>query len=185
MDLAKTLVYVGYWVPPVGWIFYLLGLVSAPAWFFEFLPAILAASLLMLFPIAWKRSRDFYVPTEELFAVAERAASPIPVPSLQGVAEHVRKDPAEAQKVLEDRAFLQPIDWKNLRWMERWIGRLLTRREKLIAEFMLAGNPQWTAGLRAFVIFLGLTLAVLFLIGRLNTFGPWLVCVSFLLRTLN
>lgn len=185
VNLARTVVYFAYWVPPVGWIFYLLGLVSAPTSFFEMLPAVLAASLLALFPIAWKRSRDFYVPTEELFAVAERAVSSNPAPSLQGLAEHIKKDPAEVQKAIEDRSFLKPVDWNHLGLMERWIGRLLTPRQRLIAEFMLARNPQWTGGLRAFVIFLGLTLVVLFLIGRLNTFGPWVVCVSFLLRALN
>jgi hypothetical protein len=185
VNLARTVVYFGYWMPPVGWIFYLLGLVSAPTVFFEILPAMLAAALLVLFPIAWKRSRHFYAPTEELFAVAERSVSANPVPSLQGLAEHLKRDPAETQKAIADRSFLRPAEWNGLGLMERWIGQLLTPRQRLIAEFMLARNPQWTAGLRAFVIFLGLTLAVLFLIGRLNTFGPWLVCVSFLLRALN
>jgi hypothetical protein len=184
-NLAKAVVYFGYWAPPVGWIFQLLGLVGAPTWFFELLPPIMAAALLALFPIAWKRSRDFYVPTEELFGVAERAVSANPVPSLQGLAEHVKKDAAEIQKDIESRSFIQPLDWNRLGLIERWMGGLLNPRQKLIAEFMLARNPQWTSGFRAFTVFLGLTLVVLFFIGRLSTFGPWVVSVSFLLRALN
>ncbi len=183
--LIKGVIHFAYWLPPVGWIFHLLGLVTSPTWFFDLLPAVMAGSLLALFPIAWKRARDFYVPTEDLFVAAERAASANPVPTLQGVAEHVRQDPGEVRAGIESRAFLQPLDWENLGLIERWVARLLNPRERLIAEFMLAGRPQWTKGLRAFVIFLALALGVLLLIGRLAAIGPWILAASFFLRFFN
>ena len=185
LNLAKGIMHSAYWLPPVGWIFQLLGLTDTRGTIFDLLPAVMAACLLALFPIAWKRARDFYVPTEELFAAAERAGSANPAPTLEGVAQHLKEESAEVKTAIESRQFLQPLDWEKLPFVERNVARLLNPRERLIAEFMLGGKPQWTKGLRSFLIFLGFVLGCLLLIGRLRAFGPWVSFVSMFLIFAN
>jgi hypothetical protein len=55
----------------------------------------------------------------------------------------------EPEQVLEKRLLESPVlappDWRSLLFLERWIGELLTDRERTVLEQFYNGPPRWTA----------------------------------------
>jgi hypothetical protein len=130
------------WIPPMGPIFHLLGIVkagglSASAW-----PCATGIIALAASSFAWQKARRNY-------SMPENQAD-----ESKAGAELFRRSAGEAQGAIRSRQFISGMDWRNLRIVERGLSRLLTQRERVIAEFMTAAKPGWTAGLKTFVIVL-------------------------------
>jgi hypothetical protein len=156
------------WIPPVGWIFQVLGISPAGGFLRELWPCVLAALLLAASPFVWQRARRTYSmpvhPAEERTPHAEQFSRPT----------------GDIQDAIRRRAFIAGLDWRSLDVVERGLSRLLTPREKVIADFMVAGVPDWTPRLKRFVIVLAAaTLGFGFLAAVWNvTINPFLLFLT-------
>jgi len=154
-----------YWVPPMGWILHAVGIIGDAGVVHDALPAVIAGAMLVAFPVAYSRIRRAYVLDEEQFAAArkatvtgEAAASP-----WQEFVDRFTDEPAAVESDLRSRRFLERLDWRRLGWTERLVAQILTARERVVTEFLVAANPQWTRKFRGFLT----SAVVLVLLARL------------------
>lgn len=133
-------------VPPIGWIIQALGTSQSKGPVLDFIPAMIAASVLVFARSAYQRvRREFEVGEPHVFSDGRSQA-------LQDFGERLKKEPEEAATAIQQRQFLDGFDWKNAAFVERLVGRILNTREQVIAEFMVAAQPTWTAQWRRFPI---------------------------------
>jgi len=150
-----------YWLPPVGWLVHAMGISSNRGAAHDLLPAVLSAIVLVIFPIAYNRLRNRHSLNERTLALASRASSVTRAGSLEypEAAPQFTQPAKEVAAGISSGALQTSLDWKRLGLIERFISRVLSQRERTITDFMLAGNPQWSVGLRGSAIFLLLLFA--------------------------
>ena len=139
--LSDWLMHMAHWIPPVGWILLGLGVTPTAGFVHDFTPAVIGSFVLCLAPLAYRNVKRHYALTGELFFWR----TPI----------HLGGERASAQQATEtirSRQFLGAFAWPKVGLVERLLSRVLTDREKTIAEFMVAANPRWTKSLRFFLI---------------------------------
>ncbi len=168
-----ALVQAGWWLPPFGWVNYAYerGACQGDLWAWTLLlPAALPVWTL---PFAWRRLRERYVfiepagfdpdeETDESFADETTASREL--------------GPTELEDRLRAREFLQPLDWTRFGWIERLAARSLSRRERLVAEFMTGGRPYWTRNWQRAVWFFPLSLLLACLADPNH---GWLIFIAF------
>lgn len=140
------------WLPPLNWTLYALGVSPAESYVGLLWVCLELGLLLAALPFAWRRLRRNYVLNEEVFAAARRlipTPDPIGAPEL---AEQLSQSPQEVRSAIQKAEFREGLDWSALGWIERLIASWLSPRERLAAEFLTAGSPGWTKGLRATVV---------------------------------
>ncbi|HTA29958.1 MAG TPA: hypothetical protein VK731_05715, partial [Candidatus Cybelea sp.] len=129
-------------VPPLGWILQSLGVAESSGALRGLLPALMSSVVLALSPIAYQRVRRAFLLSEP------RHTSDGRIPEVLEFGERLAKSPEEARAAIGRRQFLAGLDWQNAGLVERLFSRLLSARERTVAEFMLAANPGWTLRFR-------------------------------------
>jgi len=153
-----------FWIPPVGWILYAMGIAGDTGLAHDALPSVMAGAVLVVFPAAYRRIRHAYVLDEKQFAAArkatatgEAAASP-----WQEHVDRFIQAPTDVESYVRNRRFLEHLNWRDTGWVERLVASMLTIRERTVAEFLVAANPRWTRRFRNFLI----SAAILFVLVR-------------------
>jgi len=59
-----------------------------------------------------------------------------------------RPGPTEIEDRVLGRNFLDGLNWEISGTLEKFIARCLSARERIVTEFLVAGNPGWTHGLK-------------------------------------
>src|ERR1043165_9589294 len=180
---------VAYWVPPTGWLVYAMGISPSKCLARDLWPCLISGVVLAVFPLAYLRLRSRYLLSEERAIRAQRATV-----SGQGglsdfpeMAAHFTESASEVATGIRRGELQAGLDWRRVPIVERVVWRLLTERERLLVDFLVAGNPRWTAALRAFFIMLTLVLAGCWLFpavarssfGLLFSFGAIYVLMTF------
>jgi hypothetical protein len=140
------------WVPPLGWTLYALGVTPAHGMIVDLLPCAWSALLLVLAPVTYRFLRDSYSLNEELFAVARRVTLGVDSIGRPEWAERFAIPPESGASALQTPDFQTGLDWVSLSAIDRGIGKLLTPRERLVAEFLVAGSPLWGKGVRSLAV---------------------------------
>ncbi len=167
--IAEWIALPAYWVPPVGWLIHAMGITPSKGVLLDFLPCMLSAIVLMIFPIAYNRLRQRYSLNENVLTQASRInSSPMAgVPEYPEVAANFTEQASEAVARIKEGELRAGLDWSRLGPVERFVARMLTERERTITDYLLAGNPAWTAGFRGFAILLVVLLAGVWLLSAL------------------
>lgn len=152
--LVSWLSDLAYWIPPAGWIQYALGLSVSRGMWSDWMPCLIAGTVLACYPVALRRLRQGYVLRETDFAQAFRltATGEAAALRLKEYGEQFAQAPQDAAATVKRLAFLDRLDWQKAGLVERIVALALTERERTIAEFLTASNPGWTKGLRALLI---------------------------------
>ena len=154
MALVNWLSGFAFWIPPVGWILYAMGIAGSAGLAHDALPSVMAGAVLVVFPAAYRRIRHGYILGEEQFAAARKATA-------RGEAaaspwhEHVDRfieAPTDVESYVRNRRFLEQLNWRDTGWVERLVASTLTLRERTVAEFLVATNPRWTRRFRNFLL---------------------------------
>ena len=148
-----------YGLPPVGWLVHAMGITPAQGVVHDLVPCVLAAFTLLLSPLAYRRALRQYGLHEGIIAVASRTQATMRnrVVEYPEAAGQFTQTQTEAAAQISAGELQAGLDWKRLGPVERLVSRLLNPRERVITDFLVAGNPRWTAGLRR----LGITLSFL------------------------
>lgn len=153
-DQVKWLSGAAYWIPPAGWIHYALGLSISPGAASDWVPCVIAGTVLAVYPIARRRLERGYVLNETVFAQAFRstAAGEAAALRLKDYGHQFAQPAQDVSASVQARAFLDRLDWGKAGLVEGIVSRVLTARERTIAEFLTAANPGWTKSLRLTVV---------------------------------
>ncbi len=171
LHLTHWLAATADWIPPVGWILRGIGVVPNSGVVGDFLPALIGATTLCLAPLAYRKIQQNY-------SLAYETLEPQPVESSSEEKEFAQK----ATDHIQSREFLQPFNWSTAGFVERLVTRVLTSREKTIAEFLIGGIPNWTKLLRNFVvIWMAILLGILLFAGQLRSSNGWLIYAALFL----
>lgn len=68
---------------------------------------------------------------------------------------------ARQEDLVRSREFLAPLDWARLGWIERAAAFLMSRRQKLVAEFLTGRSPGWTRSWKRAVLLTSLGIVAL------------------------
>jgi len=164
MALVNWLSGFAFWIPPVGWVLYAMGINADAGLVHDTLPSVMAGVVLVAFPVAYRRLRRDYVLNEQKFTAARKATvteEAAASPWQEFVAQFTDK-PSDVESDVRSRRFLECPDWQRVGLIERLVVRTLTARELTIAEFLVAADPKWTRKFRSFLI----SAAVLLLLAR-------------------
>ena len=168
---------VARWIPPLGWLPQATsdGIGSGLA---GKLPStVVWVVVLAAFLPAYRRIRGAYALSAAHFEAARGATvmgEAADAPWREFV-DQFTEQPAAVEAIIRGRTWLDGMDWKSLGIVERGIGRLLTPRQRMVAEFLVAGHPQWTRELRRMLL-----LAVPLLVGARVLIGYGVLSPVFL-----
>lgn len=140
------------WIPPLGWTLYALGVTPAHGVFPDLLPCGLSALLLVLAPMTYRLLRDRYSLNEQLFAIARRVTLGTDSIGRPEWVERFAIPPERGASALQTPDFHTGLDWAGIPPLDRAIAKWLTPRERLIAEFLVAGSPLWSKGVGSLVV---------------------------------
>jgi len=151
-----------YWIPPAGWIHYTLGVSADSGVGSNWVPCLIAGTVLACYPIALRRLRQGYALDETNFAQAFRvtATGEASALRLREYGELFEQSLPDATATVKARVFLDRLDWSKVGFVERLVAAVLTEREKTIAEFLTAADPGWTRAVRTLLL-TGLVLLIL------------------------
>ncbi|MGA2557508.1 MAG: hypothetical protein ABSG04_14675 [Verrucomicrobiota bacterium] len=147
-------------VPPAGWIVQSLGVSNSSGLLHQVVPVVLSAAVLALAPIAFQRVRQGFLLSEP------RPATDGRTPELIEFGQRQAQSANDVRAAIARRQFLAGLDWQNAGFLERLFSRHLNARERTVAEFLLAGNPGWSAWLKGALPYSLVALVVLWLFGR-------------------
>lgn len=161
-DLVRWLSGAAYWIPPAGWIHYALGLSLSSGGVSDWVPCLIAGTMLAGYPIARRRLERNYVLNETVFAQAFRSSATGEAAALRlkDYGAQFAQAPQDVDASVRARAFLDRLDWRKAGLVEWIVSSALTEREKTLAEFLTAANPRWTKSLRMMVM-AGMVLLIL------------------------
>jgi len=170
-EVQAALVSVAWWLPPAGWLNYLYerGMLQGDPW--AWLLLLPLAVFGWALPWSWQRLRQAYALHEPVQPLAPQTAVSMAMGRVEGSSFGVTAVEARVR----DRAFLAPAEWTQAGWLERVVGRWLNARERLVAEFMLAGEARWTMRLAWGT---GAWAVVMLLIWLFGKYGGWLVFLT-------
>jgi hypothetical protein len=170
-DQLPVIINAAWWIPPFGWINYVFyhGLVLGERFAWVLLAPV--AAIFCLLPHAWRWLRSEYVVREPSPPLEELAADGLE----DAPAARLQPGPTEIEDSIRAGEFLRPLGWERSGWIERLAGACLTPRQRLTAEFLVAANPGWTAGLKtaALAVVIGAGL-----IAALGSWGSWVLFVA-------
>jgi hypothetical protein len=173
--LSAWLSNLAWCVPPTGWIVQGLGISNSGGLLHQIAPVVLSATLLALAPIAFRQARQTFLLSEPRHATDGRT------PELIEFGEGQTRKADDIRAAIRGRQFLAGFDWQKAGFLERNVSRLFSARERVVAEFLLAANPRWTASFKAVLPFFLLVPLVFLLLG--NRWVPhdggavWIVAV--------
>lgn len=149
-EAAVWLSAAAYWIPPAGWIHYALGLTVSHGVGSDWIPSLLAGTVLAGYPIARRRLHRGYKLSEAVFARAFQFTATGEAASLRlaEYGEQFAQPAQDASASVKARAFCDQLDWRKAGLVERIVSSVLTERERTIAEFLTAANPGWTKSFR-------------------------------------
>ena len=145
-EYTPALVRATEWFLPTGWINYML-LQSSRDWAVLAL-AVPIAAIIYLARFSFERLRSFY--SLEGFEI-------VPGPAHAAVHDNdeltpasfgQRAGPTEITDRISSRYFLEGVNWNLRGGLEKFVGRLLSPRERVITEFLVAQDPGWTRSLK-------------------------------------
>ncbi len=166
-DLAgwvEPMVRAAWWVPPAGWLNYaLVSPVVNGDWLALGL-LIPIVAILVATPISWRRLRDGCQLGEPTIAADQ------PTPDESSPAGR-RLGPTELADSVRDGTSLQPsASIADAGWLERWVYRWWTPRERVVAEFFAPQQPGWSLMFRRMIWLFLPALAVLLLFAHHHGF---------------
>jgi len=126
----------------------------------QVVPVVLSAAVLALAPIAFQRVRQGFLLSEP------RPATDGRTPELIEFGQRQARNADDIGAAIRGRQFLAGFDWQKAEVLERLFSRFLNARERTVAEFLLAGNPGWSARLRRVLPYFLVAVVVLWLFGR-------------------
>ena len=137
---------------PMGWVstVYLEGCLRGQGqawWFLAPVLLVLGAARLSL-PLVRRRHH------QEAF----REVSPAQGHPLFLAADEARcraEEKTASGQSLADDGFARPVPWQRLGWIERWLPRLLSERESLVAECLSAHQHRLSAAFTRLILYLG------------------------------
>jgi len=133
------------WFLPTGWVNYALFRSTQDPTVYALLLPILA--LIYLARYSFHRLRIHYS-LAGVEIVPARSAVPPDEDELTGQNAGPRPGPTEIEDRITARRFLEGLNWEIAGSIERFVARCLSARERIITEFLVAGNPGWTGGLK-------------------------------------
>lgn len=154
---VEPVVRMAWWVPPFGWLNYALVRPVLDSDWLALVLLIPIASIVATTPISWRRLHDNFQLNESTIVADEPDDSEF---SPTGR----RLGPTElADSVREGTSLRQAASIADAGWLERWVYRWWTPRERVVAEFFAPSQPGWSRVFRRMIwLFLPL-LAVLML----------------------
>jgi hypothetical protein len=157
---GKKLQETGYleWLLPTGWVAGAFHHSVLEGRALGWILAVLAGALTLAILWLLARVRSQYGLTEVPLAGAGVADSALAqemareAAAWAGGARPTAEDRAAArasfdsrmEDVVRSREFLAPLDWTPVGWVERNAAAVMTQRERLVAEFLTAGDPGWS-----------------------------------------
>jgi len=145
-EVSRAAVRATEWFLPTGWIHYMLRNFQSDY-----------AILLLLVPLgaivfmarrSFARLRGAYS-LADLEIVPGTPGGPAPGDEeLTSESFHQKPGPTEIEDRIAARHFLSGVNWEHGGWVERWVARMLSAREKVVAEFLVAQDPHWSRSLK-------------------------------------
>ncbi|HEV8544026.1 MAG TPA: hypothetical protein VGR78_16670, partial [Verrucomicrobiae bacterium] len=146
-EFTRLLVQASQWFLPTGWINYMLIHGAGDQVTLALLIPI--GAIIYLARYSFDRLRSVYsLEGVEVVPSLRPGTSARSEEEELGEGAFARPGPTEIEEHIAARSFLEGVNWENAGWLERFIGRLLNPRERVIAEFLVAQNPGWTGSLR-------------------------------------
>ncbi|HEX7863114.1 MAG TPA: hypothetical protein VF773_22485 [Verrucomicrobiae bacterium] len=179
---VQSLVRATEWFLPTGWINYVLIRTSAD-WAVLAL-AIPLGAIVYLARFSFDRLRNFY--SLEGFEIVPGPAelSGVDQQELNAASFSNRAGPTEITDRIGARHFLDGVNWNLRGGMEKLVARMLSPRERVITEFLVAQEPGWTHSLKwSFWVWLIVTTIVLSFgsYGTIVFFGAYVLGAATLL----
>jgi hypothetical protein len=175
-EFTNSVVRATEWFLPMGWINYVL-LRSSGDWAALGL-AIPIAAIIYLARYSFYRLRTFY--SLEGFEIIPGPAHSVNSDheELSPASFNKRAGPTEIEERIADRQFLSGVNWNLRGGLERLVARMLSPRERVITEFLVAQDPGWTRSLKwSFWVWLVVS-AVVLIFGNYGTmvfFGAYVL----------
>jgi hypothetical protein len=147
-DLSEMIVSFSRWFFPTGWLNYALMQVTVHKDYISAAMLVPIIALIFAMRFSWQRLRGFY--SLEGFEVLPTSGGVPAGDDQELTAENFgsRRGPTEIEDSIADRTFLQGVNWQEAGWFERIVGRILTNRQRVLAEFLVAEKPGWSRSLQ-------------------------------------
>jgi hypothetical protein len=145
-EYTPALVRATEWFLPTGWINYML-LQSNRDWAVLLL-AIPIAAIIYLARFSFERLRSFYSLEGFEIVPGPSHAAATDNEELTAASFGQRAGPTEITDRIANRYFLEGVNWNLRGGLEKFVGRLLSPRERVITEFLVAQEPGWTRSLK-------------------------------------
>lgn len=172
-EFTRYLVQGSQWFLPTGWVNYILLRAGADLPTLALLIPI--GAIIYLARHSFERLRQFYslegfeiVPTQ----TNGQARAGDHEELTEAAFNNRRAGPTEIEDRIAARSFLQGVNWETAGRLEQIAARVLSARERVLTEFLVAQDPGWTRSLRwSFWIWLIVCVSVL----ALGQFGGTIV----------
>jgi hypothetical protein len=168
------------WFLPTGWVNYILLRVRQdPVTLALLLPI---AAIIYLARHSWDRLRGLYsLEGFEILSSSPRGAPTTDDEELTAGSFGHRPGPTEIEERIAARSFLLGVNWQAAGWLERFVSRFLSARERVITEFLVAQDPGWSRGFRwSFWVWL-VACVIVILLGHLG--GTLVFFMAYILVT--
>lgn len=175
--LVESMALLFTWVPAPALASALLFPSAHPSPISLILPLTLMLALLAAAPLAWRRLfRSYKLPEETLLYACYYANQSTEDSELTQL---LRSEAGGVPSALRDGSFQFGLRWQTLGFAERAFAKLLSSRERLVAEFLTAANPCWTPGIKRILLALLLMPSIAWAGQRfLGQFTPLLIMPS-------
>ncbi len=162
------------WLPPMGWISYVIGIVPPRNPLLELWPAVSLAAVLLSLPLAYRKLRDNYAVPEGLLE-GERERGTVEAARRASDDGETADANAGIKAAIRTRAFLSESNWAKAGLIERLMARWLTPRDRVATEFLVGGTPRWTTPLYKAVLLSALVTGLFILVPSLFNVLPFFV----------
>ena len=111
--LTQPIANLAYWLPPLGWTLYALGISPSHGLPHDLVPCVISAALLAVAPFAYRRIRQDYTVGEESTA----AQRPSPADNAVGYPELARRfasSLSDIKTAIQDAQFRSGPDWSRV-----------------------------------------------------------------------
>lgn len=130
-------------VPGLGFVYDTMGLGGQSSLVVKLWVSVWLGAVLLVMPLAFRRLKAAYRLPEGLLS-GEREVGETEAARRREVSDEAEDPCAEIKARIRSGDFLEEADWRKTGWLEGMLARVLTPREKAIADFMFAGAPGWT-----------------------------------------
>ena len=159
-EYTGALVRASEWFLPTGWINYMLLQSTRDVTVLAL--AIPIAAIVYLAKFSFERLRSFYSLEGFEIIPSQAQGSPADHEELTSGSFGSRAGPTEIEDRICSRYFLEGVNWNLRGGLEKLVARLLSPRERVITEFLVAQEPGWTRSLKwSFWVWITVSLLVL------------------------